>query len=196
MCDALISDRGNDGDVGCAAAQCLCALRWHGERKLVLAVERAIRKAPHQRRGVQILHDRYAEFGQGVRPKSKSPLPKAGVTGACGSRGQYSRRDFAPRKHAFVVKLFRRFAAADFGGVKNVEAFAFAGVTRSFSLVAARVFPIARRRASTIAHHRRENRLRAKAPRILYIGTALMILEVTFAAGRERPIDLLCALRR
>src|SRR6266849_6489643 len=61
-----------------------------------------------------------------VRPKSKSPLPKAGVTGACGSRGQYSRRDFAPRKHAFVVKLSRRSAAADFGGVKNVETFALA----------------------------------------------------------------------
>src|SRR5260370_22916887 len=105
MCDALISDRGNDGDVGCAAAQCLCALRWHGERKLVLAVERAIRKAPHQRRGVQILHDRYAEFGQSVRPKPKSPLPKAGATGACGSRGQYSRRDFALRKRAFDVNL-------------------------------------------------------------------------------------------
>src|SRR5712691_4618168 len=42
---------------------------------------------------------------------------------------QYSRREFAPRKHAFVVKLSRRFAAADFGGVKNVETFALADVS-------------------------------------------------------------------
>src|ERR1700692_1776855 len=80
---------------------------------------------------------------------------------------QYSRRDFAPRKHAFDVKLFGRFAAADFGGVKHVEAFALADGPVARALAPARLRSSARRRARGDAYDCGENRLGAKAARLL-----------------------------
>ena len=53
---------GNDADVGAPGAQVLRALRRHGKRKIVLARQRPVRKAPDQRRGIQEFHDGDAQF--------------------------------------------------------------------------------------------------------------------------------------
>ena len=64
IADALVFDGGNDGDVRRTAAERIGAKRWHGERQVVLAVERAVGEAPDQRSGVEVLHDGNAKFGQ------------------------------------------------------------------------------------------------------------------------------------
>jgi hypothetical protein len=64
IADALIFDGGNDGNIRRTAAKRFSAKRWHRERQLVLAAERAVGKAPDQRSGVEVLHDGDAKFRQ------------------------------------------------------------------------------------------------------------------------------------
>ena len=71
--DALIFDRRNDGDIGFIAAQRFGALRWHRERKIVTAGQRAVGEAPHQRRGVEILDDGYSQLGHSVLSSVGTP---------------------------------------------------------------------------------------------------------------------------
>src|SRR4029077_13792978 len=65
--DALILDRRNDRDVHSPGAQRFGTLRRHRKRQIVLALERPVRKAPDQRRGIEILNDGDARFWQGQR---------------------------------------------------------------------------------------------------------------------------------
>ena len=60
--DALIFDRGNDGDVGFAGAEVVGALRGDGEREIVLALKGAVGETPDQGGGVEVLNDGDAKF--------------------------------------------------------------------------------------------------------------------------------------
>ncbi len=75
--NALQFDGGNDGDIRCASAEGLGAQRRNRERKIVLALQRAVRETAHQWRGVEILHDGDAKFahrGSGGRAIIAEPI--------------------------------------------------------------------------------------------------------------------------
>ena len=63
--DALVFDRGNDGDVGGAGAQGFGTLRGDAEEEVVFALEGSVSETADERDGVEILHDGDAEFGHG-----------------------------------------------------------------------------------------------------------------------------------
>ncbi len=65
--DALVFDGRNDRDVHFSGSQLFGTLRGHGKRQIVLAAQRAVGEAPHERRGVQVLNDGDAKFRHGLR---------------------------------------------------------------------------------------------------------------------------------
>ena len=59
--DPLQFDGGDDRNVHFARAERFRTLRRHRKRKLILATLRSVRKSPHQRRSIEVLHNRDAE---------------------------------------------------------------------------------------------------------------------------------------
>ena len=57
-----------------AQAQIFGALRRHGEGQLILSAQRSVSETPHQGRGVQVFHDRDAQWLQEFSPQESSSV--------------------------------------------------------------------------------------------------------------------------